>query len=296
MRTQSNFIRFIKAGKEVAECLPAYSNKFSNHVYTQHQHTILLVLKQKLKLTYRSIIDLLKSNPLLCKLLKLRRIPHYTTLQKFFRRISGILLDKLLIVCNKRSKTRIAIDVTGFYPVNASSYYCLRYLKPSSLRKYVKLSIAIDTSKQVILAQRIRKAPAHDNLDFMPLLKRVIMLRRVSCVVADKAYDAEINHRFVVQNLKAKSVIATRNSFNSHCQNTMRKRVARNFDMHLYHQRSKVESVFSAIKRKYGSILYSRSFALQKKELICICKCLAYNLDRKIILFCIGFLQTRNIK
>ena len=54
------------------------------------------------------------------------------------------------------------------------------------------------------------------------------------------------------------------------------------FDEKIYHQRSKVETVFSVIKRKYGSSVLSRSFETQKRELLL--RMIAYNIDRKIIL------------
>ena len=54
------------------------------------------------------------------------------------------------------------------------------------------------------------------------------------------------------------------------------------FHKEIYHQRSKVETVFSAIKRKYGSFILSKSFESQKKELIF--RLIAYNVDRKLIL------------
>jgi len=50
--------------------------------------------------------------------------------------------------------------------------------------------------------------------------------------------------------------------------------------MKKYHQRSKIETVFSAIKRKYGSVLRNKSFATQQAELIS--KLITYNLDRKL--------------
>ena len=54
------------------------------------------------------------------------------------------------------------------------------------------------------------------------------------------------------------------------------------FNKKIYHQRSKVETVFSVIKRKYGSWILSKSFETQKKELLF--RLVAYNIDRKIIL------------
>ena len=36
------------------------------------------------------------------------------------------------------------------------------------------------------------------------------------------------------------------------------------FDKKIYHQRSKAETVFSVIKRKYGSFVLSKSFEIQR--------------------------------
>ena len=66
------------------------------------------------------------------------------------------------------------------------------------------------------------------------------------------------------------------------------------FDKKIYHQRSKVETVFSVIKRKYGSWILSKSFETQKKELLF--RLIAYNIDRKLILSLVilGFHQSSN--
>jgi len=47
-----------------------------------------------------------------------------------------------------------------------------------------------------------------------------------------------------------------------------------------YHQRSKIETVFSVIKRRYSSVLRAKSFATQSTEIIS--KLIVYNLDRKL--------------
>ena len=54
------------------------------------------------------------------------------------------------------------------------------------------------------------------------------------------------------------------------------------FHKEVYHPRSKVETFFSVIKRKYGNHILSRTFESQKKEVIF--RLLAYNIDRKLIL------------
>jgi hypothetical protein len=45
-----------------------------------------------------------------------------------------------------------------------------------------------------------------------------------------------------------------------------------------YHQRSKVETVFSVIKRMFGEIIHAKSWLMQKKELML--RCLTYNIYR----------------
>jgi len=54
------------------------------------------------------------------------------------------------------------------------------------------------------------------------------------------------------------------------------------FDEKIYHQRSKVETVFSVIKRKYECFVLSKTFETQKRELLL--RMIAYNIDRKLIL------------
>ena len=51
-------------------------------------------------------------------------------------------------------------------------------------------------------------------------------------------------------------------------------------DENEYHQRSKVETVFSVIKRKFGSAVYSRIEWLKMKEIKL--KNIVYNIYRKI--------------
>ena len=62
------------------EALPAYSSKFSPQRYTQHQLLTLLVLRQSLKTDYRGLIAMLNDWSDLRRVLKLKQLPHYSTL------------------------------------------------------------------------------------------------------------------------------------------------------------------------------------------------------------------------
>lgn len=67
--------------------LPKFSHKNSPKKFTQHQHSVLCMLKKRLRMPYRDLIDVLEEMPEICRILELKQIPHYTTIQKFFQRI-----------------------------------------------------------------------------------------------------------------------------------------------------------------------------------------------------------------
>src|SRR5215475_10875204 len=67
--------------------LPLYAHRFSPKTYTQHQLFVCLVLKTFFKTDYRGITAILRDFDALCSFLDLKRIPHFTTLQKASRRL-----------------------------------------------------------------------------------------------------------------------------------------------------------------------------------------------------------------
>ena len=285
MISHSKLLSFIEMAKEIINKLPKYNSKFSNRIYDNHQKIIIVIFKQKLKLTYRGVIEFLESSEEARRMIKLKKIPNHSTLIKFLKRISASLLDSLLI---EKESQIIAVDSTGFETESMSYYYRNVYNSKDKqkARRYAKLSIAIDTDKQLILSQRIRRGPRNDNIDFKHLLTNL----SAKFVVADKGYDSRENRHFVLRQMNAYPHIPLRKTSGATYIKKGKKLV---FDEKIYHQRSKVESVFSAIKRKYGSIIRSRSFESQKKEIIC--RLVAYNLDRKIILsslLIVGFQQS----
>lgn len=273
----SRYIKFINKGLELAKQIPRHFSKFSNKIFCNHQKIILLVLKQKLRTTYRDLVELLKVTKI-PELIGLKRIPHHTTLVKFAKKIKPKLLNFLLPY--REAKT-IGVDGTGFEVSNRSMHYQM-ITKGPCYRRYLKVGVSADLNKQIILTHEIHKGPRNDHNDFLPLVKNI----KTEEVIADKGYDGKKNRRFVINKLKAVPIIPVR----GHTNYFGRFRTKKKIDGKNYHQRSKVETIFSAIKRKYGSALKSRSFAMQKKEVIC--KLIAYNLDRLILRLIRGFQQS----
>jgi IS5 family transposase len=283
MISKNMYLRFIDEALQLAKLIPKYFSKFSNKIYSNHQKIVLLVLKQKLKITYRDLIEWLAVTTEIKLVIGLTRIPHHSTLVKFAKKLSTSLLNCLL---NIKQAGIVAVDATGFETETKSYYYRNAYhnKQKKKARRYDKLSIAIDTDKQIILSHKIRKGPRNDNIDFKTLLKDLSIRHYV---VADKGYDSKENRKYVLQKKTYPHIPYRRTSAS---YERIGKKIK--FDESVYHQRSKVETAFSVIKRKYGSVVKGRSFESQKKEIIC--KLIAYNIDRKIkiCLLIIGFQQS----
>jgi len=76
-------LAFTQHALEVARAaLPAYSSKFSKKDFTRHQHVAILALKTFLKTGYRRTVALLRDWSDLRAVLGLKKVPHFTTLQK----------------------------------------------------------------------------------------------------------------------------------------------------------------------------------------------------------------------
>ena len=272
----SKYLKFIDKGLELAKQIPRYFSKFSNKIFCNHQKIVLLVLKQKLRTTYRDLVELLKITNI-PMYIGLNKIPHHTTLVKFAKKIGFKFLNSLLPF---RKAKITGVDGTGFEVENQSRHYQMRTGKGFLYRRYIKVGVSADLNKQIILKQEIHKSPRNDHKDFKPLLNGL----KTKFVCADKGYDSYANHKFIFEKLNAKSFIKLKKWESRKGKYFSFRNKAKNiYNDKIYHQRSKVETIFSVIKRKYGSALRSRSFATQKKEVIC--KLIVYNLERLIIDF-----------
>jgi len=275
MEKISELKRFLVSARKLINKLPRFNSKFSNKIYDNHQKMIILIFRQKMRMTYRGIVKFFRFSGLARALLNLRSVPDHSTLVKFHKRLNVKMLDSLL--CKKPIKTS-AIDGSGFETTHMSYYYANAWNRQDKRkhRRYLKISIAICTDSQYILAQKIRLGPRNDNIDFERVMKNI----NCKQVVADKGYDSRSNRLFVLNKLKAYPHIPYRKYSGVTYTNNGAKKII--CDDKIYHQRSKVETVFSVIKRKYGSFVLSKSFETQKRELLI--RLVAYNIDRKLII------------
>jgi len=127
---------------------------------------------------------------------------------------------------------------------------------------------------------KISQHPVHDIPHAEKLLKQCHRTRHSELYVMDKGYDSEEIHELICDTLNAHAIIPVRNRKRKRISGFYRRRLALAFDDEKYHQRNKVETVFSVLKRKFGEALKARKYRLQIKEIKI--KMILYNLSRMI--------------
>lgn len=153
-------------------------------------------------------------------------------------------------------------------------------------RRWLKVHAMVGTKTHVIIRAFVGEANSADSPQFEPLLRGILEDGfHPSTVLADKGYLSKASYR-LTSDLGMQAYIP----FKSNSRNRIlgepspsawRKAFylfqanREEFDRN-YHKRSNVESVFSALKRKFGENVRSRTPVAQVNEILC--KLIAYNL------------------
>ena len=287
--------------------IPLRSSKFSNKIYSNHIHLVLLILRAKANMSYQLFMDWISNFTELWTILEISRIPHFTTLHKFAGRFGRRYLDILLIITTTETGIRVlytSIDSTGFQLTKASYYYTNivgrrsktgRTLKTRLIKRHLKVTMITENRKLVVLALRIRRGPDNDQKDFLPAYKKMSQLdkRPLRLVLGDKGYDAEKHPQFIRETLGGISVIPVRKN---KCEQyktrgKYRRQMRKGYSLKVYHQRNMSETMNSTIKRTMGSEIRARKCKYQNLEIYyrVICNNIGQTVSVLIIL---GFLES----
>ena len=60
MKKESTLKSFLVSAGKLLTKLPKFNSKFSNKIYDNHQKMIILVFRQKMRMTYRGIVRFFK--------------------------------------------------------------------------------------------------------------------------------------------------------------------------------------------------------------------------------------------
>jgi transposase len=174
-----------------------------------------------------------------------------------------------------------AIDSSGFGSSRYERWYDQKYGVTRTKCVWVKTHIACGVKTNVVTAVRILDKDAGDCPQFVPLVKET---RRggfeIDEVSADKAYLSVENFEEVA-GLGGQAFIQFKVNSTGMAGGLFEKafhyfQFKQDEYMAHYHKRSNVESTFSAIKRKFGDSVMSRSDAGMVNEVLC--KLLCHNL------------------
>jgi hypothetical protein len=244
----------------------------------------LLVYKQFRKFTYEELLTDLASNKELRLYLGLSRLPHYTTLIKFAKRLPMAVLDKLLLAFKKLVKNpkKVAIDATGISLDNASPHYCKRIGRPYKKRPFMKTTFLVDIEQYIILLCKMRKKTRHDTIDAKPMVKKTAKHYHPEIFYGDRGYDDNNLFELCFETLKAYPLILQKNIFvpKHRKSGTYRKLTCDVFDYGEYLQRNKVETCNSMFKKRFGDCVKTRLDKTQRVEIML--RVIAFNIDRLI--------------
>ena len=173
-----------------------------------------------------------------------------------------------------------AIDSSGFGSSRYERWYDQKYGVTRSKCVWVKTHIACGVKTNVVTAVRILDKDAGDCPQFVPLLKETRKNFEVGEVSADKAYASLENFEAIAE-CGAEAFIAFKSNTTGAVGGMFEKafhyfQFNQEEYMSRYHKRSNVESTFSAIKRKFGDSVMSKTDTAMANEVLC--KILCHNL------------------
>lgn len=177
-------------------------------------------------------------------------------------------------------ETCFAIDSSGFGSSRYEKWYDQKYGVTRTKCVWVKTHIACGVKTNVVTAVRILDKDAGDCPQFVPLVKETRERFEIGEVSADKAYASLENFETVAE-CGGQGFIAFKGNATGGVGGLFEKafhyfQFKQDEYMAHYHKRSNVESTFSAIKRKFGDSVMSKTDVAMKNEVLC--KILCHNL------------------
>lgn len=222
-----------------------------------------LILRAYLKATYRGLIEFLKVSSELLKVLKLKRLPHYSTLKYFDRRSNVAEISNLLMVEIIRqfepTTAEASIDSTGIETISVSAHFQPQSGK--SRKKYVKFSACVLVGSLLPAGVVASWRPSNDKQEGQELIERSAESVTPKRLFAEVGYDAECVHELCCDHWRTESVIKpavdrTDGGIDGKYHSQM---TVETLKKKAYGRRWGVKSFMSGLKRTTDSMLSSRS-------------------------------------
>lgn len=255
----------------------------SKKMYGNIKLTYLACKMQQLQASYRRFVEIIEEDGtqhMLC----LKRIPHFTTIQKFVKRTPKILFEQMVRACRKLLKLKNivgAIDGTGVSNTNPSHHYlkrCKEQNKEISVKNYTKTIFLADINNNIILDVRPTSKHEHETTAFKPMVKR--LKKSLKTMLADKGYDSMSNRKTCWNNGIDVHIPFRKWAESRHQEfgtQSKRKLAEQKFNKTIYNQRALIESINSAFKQTLGGFVRARNANEQQKTVVL--KAITYNIE-----------------
>ena len=211
--------------------------------------------------------------------------PHFNSVSRYLANpVLTPILREFVTVSSlplKAVETDFAVDSSGFSTSRFVRWHDHKHGRRSKEREWFKAHLVCGVKTNVVTAVDISGHAVHDSYFFVPLVKRTARHFDVSEVAADKAYLSHWNME-TVEGLGGTPFIPFKTNTTVPKDDSIWAKMyylfmfnRETFLAH-YHKRSNAESVFSAIKAKFGDSVRSKSDEGQVNEVLA--KVLCHNM------------------
>jgi len=248
---------------------PRWIHRFGPKKFLVWQLLLGLLIKEVFRLSYRRAMKFLD------EFYGIKM--HWTTLQKFRKRMP-LSLWQALLAATVDSEIRVAaIDGTSLQRSNPSEHYLKRIDREGQTSVPIYLNAMIDVVQRKFVAIRHHAKKSGEISDVKYLVQQC--KKDIELILMDKLYDSEKLHRYL-RELGIFSVVPVKKNY---AKGFHRKQLKDCFDYALYWQRNLIECLFSALKRLFGNHLRGLTARTQRAEVYM--RLIAYNLRAMIIDF-----------
>lgn len=242
---------------------------------------VLCILRILFLKTYASYEIEMRTDLRIFSLLGLQILPGKSTIQRAMSslKMKNILeINRILLVEFLQRKINLLIDASGIRIIGRSIWFSLRAKREISRRECDKIHLAVCSDVLFVMNWRISDGKKNDS-PFFRLL--IAPFKFLGLVLADKGYSSRKNYQLTFDKNGALFVPFKSNATGKSKGSPSWKitfliwKKFRTFYDSIYHQRSKIEAVFSALKKRYGDELYCHGVGMRRKEMAM--RFLAYN-------------------
>jgi transposase len=204
------------------------------------------------------------------------RLPHFNSVLNVFdnEAVTPILVDlvRASALPLNEVETKFATDSSGFCTSRFIRWFDVKYGVTREEAEWVKVHIATGVQTNVVTAVEILDKHANDCPQFPALIDATARGFRIAEASADKAYTATANFEAVAKHGGTLYAPFKKNATGA--IGGIYEKMFHYFCLHReeflkhYHARSNVESTFSAVKRKFGDSIRSKTDTAMKNEVL----------------------------